>query len=87
MAIEKWRGEEKEFYPPKYVLIILFYRIRFIIFQQTMNKSTKKELLKLKFDTSLDNLACFIKNQPKGQQTENSDRYLPTNRKKIKSSK
>lgn len=30
-----------------------------------MNKSTKKDKLQLRFDTSTDKLACFIKKKPK----------------------
>lgn len=52
-----------------------------------MNKNAKKDFLQLKFDTSTDKLACFIKKKPKLNQPESTERCSKNIRKKIKSCK
>lgn len=52
-----------------------------------LNKGGKKDLGKLRFDTSLDNLACFIKKKPKQQEGELSERVGKNNRRKNKPSR
>ena len=49
-----------------------------------MNKNNKKDKLQLRFDTSTDNLACFIKKKPKPSDQEPSEKKT---RKKVKNYK
>lgn len=51
-----------------------------------LGKSTKKDSIHLKFDTSSDNLACFIRSNSKiANENGCNDRQARSNRKKIKS--
>ena len=52
-----------------------------------MSKAVKKDFLQLKFDTSTDKLACFIKNKPKSNDSDNNDKTTRNIRKKNKSYK
>lgn len=66
----------------EYLHYILFDNI--LLLKALMNKSTKKDKLQLRFDTSTDKLACFIKKKPKPIEPETSEKR---GRKKIKSYK
>ena len=53
-----------------------------------MCKITKKDPIRLKFDTSSDNLACFIQKRSKiVSDNDGNDRAVRTSRKRIKSNK
>ncbi len=53
-----------------------------------LSKITKKDPIRLKFDTSSDNLACFIQKRSKMvSDNDCNDRAVRTSRKRIKSNK
>lgn len=54
-----------------------------------LTKMSKKDPIRLKFDTSSDNLACFIKKRTKltAEHDTNHDKHSKSTRKRTKSNK